>query len=68
MAGRIGIPDVELARYSTHSLRRGGAAAAARAGVEDSVIQRHGRWKSWCFTLYTQMEREEAGRIITEGI
>lgn len=66
--GRIGIPEESLKKYSTHSLRRGGAAAAARAGVEDSVIQRHGRWKTWCFTVYTQMEREDAGRIITARI
>lgn len=66
--GRIGIPVDQLMKYSTHSLRRGGAAAAARAGVEDSVIQRHGRWKTWCFTVYTQMEREDAGRIVTARI
>ena len=32
--------------YSLHSLRAGGATAAAGAGVPDRVFKRHGRWKS----------------------
>ena len=31
---------------NTHSLRAGGASAAANAGVPYSQFQRHGRWKS----------------------
>ena len=38
------VPDISL--FGTHSLRAGGAAAAANAGVEDRLFQRHGRWKS----------------------
>lgn len=30
----------------THSLRKGGATAAARSSVEDRLFKRHGRWKS----------------------
>ena len=37
-------PDITL--FSTHSLRAGGASAAANAGVADRLFQRHGRWKS----------------------
>ena len=38
-------------RYSTklfglHSLRSGGATAAANAGVNDRLFKRHGRWRS----------------------
>lgn len=62
----IGVPNVT--KYSAHSLRRGGAAAAARAGLEDSWIQRHGRWRSWCFVKYTEIERREAGMRITAAI
>jgi integrase len=51
--------------YSSHSMRRGGATAAAQAGVQDAVIQRHGRWKSTVFMRYTELERKEAGEIIT---
>lgn len=36
----------DINQYSTHSLRAGGATAAANAGVGDRVFQRHGRWKS----------------------
>ena len=38
------IPD--LARIGTHSLRSGGATAAANAGVPDRLFLRHGRWSS----------------------
>lgn len=38
------MPDI--AAFSTHSLRAGGASAAANAGVADRLFQRHGRWKS----------------------
>jgi len=34
------------ADFSLHSLRAGGATAAAAAGVPDRVFKRHGRWKS----------------------
>ena len=32
--------------FGTHSLRRGGATSAARAGVDDRLFKKHGRWKS----------------------
>lgn len=32
--------------YSLHSLRAGGATAAANAGVPDRLFKRHGRWRS----------------------
>jgi integrase len=38
------VPDIQS--FSTHSLRAGGATAAANAGIGDRVFQRHGRWKS----------------------
>ena len=33
-------------RFGLHSLRAGGASAAANAGVPDRLFKRHGRWKS----------------------
>ena len=39
----LGFPPVE---FSPHSLRSGGATAAAGAGVPDRIFKRHGRWKS----------------------
>ena len=32
--------------FSLHSLRAGGATAAAKSGVPDRLFKRHGRWKS----------------------
>ena len=64
----IGIEPEEAAKYSTHSCRAGGATSSARAGIQDCVIQRHGRWRSSCFMKYTRMERTEAGELITSKI
>ena len=33
-------------KYGLHSLRSGGATAAANAGVPDRAFKRHGRWRS----------------------
>ena len=38
--------------FSLHSLRRGGATAAFRAGVDCVHVQRHGTWKSDVFWQY----------------
>lgn len=38
-----------------HSLRSGGATAYLAAGIDTYVIQKMGRWASWCFTIYTQL-------------
>ena len=32
--------------FGMHSLRAGGATAAANAGVPDKLFKRHGRWRS----------------------
>ena len=61
----VGVDEGEAPFYSTHSCRAGGATTAAKMGIQDSVIQRHGRWRSTCFMKYTRMERTEAGEILT---
>ena len=38
------VPDI--AKFSTHSARSGGATSAANSGVPDRNFQRHGRWAS----------------------
>ena len=43
MLGAVGL-DRKL--FSLHSLRSGGATAAANAGVPDRCFKRHGRWRS----------------------
>ena len=40
---KIGLPRK---RFALHSLRAGGATAAANAGVSNRLFKRHGRWKS----------------------
>lgn len=39
----LGFPPEQ---YGLHSLRAGGATAAARGGVPDRLFKRHGRWRS----------------------
>ena len=36
----------DKSKFSLHSLRAGGASAAANAGVPDRLFKRHGRWRS----------------------
>ena len=38
------VPDIS--KYGLHSLRAGGATAAANYGVPDRLFKRHGRWRS----------------------
>ena len=40
---QLGFPSAD---FSLHSLRAGGATAAAAAGVPDRVFKKHGHWKS----------------------
>ena len=51
--------------YSGHSFRRGGAHAASLAGVQDCAIQKHGRWLSDCYTIYTSVEMQHAGKEVS---
>jgi len=48
-------------RFSTHSLRIGGASILAAAGVPDYVIQKMGRWKSLAFLTYIRMAKSAFG-------
>ena len=43
MVASIGL---ERSQFGTHSLRSGGATAAANNGVNDRLFKRHGRWIS----------------------
>ena len=44
-----------LAGFNTHSLRIGGASAAAAAGIPDSQIQIFGRWSSNAYQRYIHL-------------
>jgi hypothetical protein len=49
VASRLGL---NVDKYSSHSLRIGGASVLAAAGVPDYVIMKMGRWKSLAFLMY----------------
>ena len=38
------VPDISA--IGKHTIRRGGATAAANAGIPDRLFKRHGRWAS----------------------
>ena len=45
--------NLSTAKVQTHSLRSGGATAYLQAGIDPYIIQRMGRWRSWCWMIYT---------------
>ena len=51
----------------SHSCRKGGATAAAAAGVEEQLIRRHGNWRSEC--VHMCITESMANRLsVTESI
>ena len=44
--GKLAELGYDPKQYGLHSLRAGGATAAANAGVPDRLFKRHGRWRS----------------------
>ena len=56
---------VDSSRYSGHSFRIGAATMASAYGVEDSLIQTLGRWKSSAYLLYIRIPREKLANLST---
>ncbi len=54
----------DLPSFSSHSLRKGGATAAADAGVNMVEIQQHGRWRSSAVLAYTQSAARARFRVV----
>ena len=57
---REGIP---AGNYSGHSFRIRAATTAAHCGIEDSLIQTLGRWKSAAYLSYIRIPREQLAAI-----
>lgn len=60
--GKAGAPDVT--RFSAHSLRRGGATAAASAGASIEDIKAHGRWKSDIVRVYIRKSPAQRRKLV----
>ena len=56
---------VDASHYSGHSFRIGAATMASVYGVEDSLIQTLGHWKSVAYLLYVRMPREKLASLFT---
>jgi hypothetical protein len=57
-------PGCDPAQYAGHSFRRGGTSALKLAGVADSSIQLHGRWKSDAYRAYIDVDHSIALRLL----
>ena len=57
---KAGIPH---SAYSGHSFRIGAATSAAQCGLEDSLIQTLGRWKSAAYKVYIRLPREQLASV-----
>jgi hypothetical protein len=52
-------PEVDASLYGSHSLRKEGCTAAAAAGVETTLLKRHGNWKSDAVFIYIKNSLKE---------
>ena len=62
---KLAAAGIDSSCYSGHSFRIGAATTASACGVEDSLIQTLGRWKSAAYLLYVQVPREKLASLTT---
>jgi hypothetical protein len=61
---RVALPGRDPNCYAGHSFRRGGTTALKLAGVSDSIIQQHGRWKSDAYRAYIDSDNNLTTRLL----
>ncbi len=54
---------ISSSAYTGHSFRIGAATTAAKCGLEDSLIQSLGRWKSAAYLAYIKIPRQELAPV-----
>ena len=54
---------IDASAYNGHNFRIGAATTAAQRGIEDSLIQTLGRWKSAAYLAYIKVPREQLAAI-----
>ena len=59
----LALAGVDERNYAGHSFKIGAATTAAAAGVDDSMIQTLGRWKSSAYLVYIRVPRERLAAI-----
>jgi hypothetical protein len=65
----VALPGKDPMTYAGHSFRRGGATTMKLAGVSDSIIQQHGRWRSDAYRTYFDKQYNMDIRLLaTKGI
>lgn len=62
---RLATMGLSADRYGWHSWRRGGTTAMFVAGIDETLIQHHGRWASLTYRIYldTSVSAEHAMRV-----
>ena len=59
-----GMAGFDPTKYSTHSMRAGGASSLALCGVDSATIRRLGRWESDCFVRYITISDDRRQELI----
>jgi hypothetical protein len=54
---------IQQENYNGHSFRIGAATTAAQKGLEDSLIQTLGRWKSGAYKVYIKLPRSQLAAV-----
>ena len=55
--------DLDASKYNSHSFRIGAATTAAEKGIEDSVVQTLGSWKSTAYLLYVRLPQKKLAQF-----